>query len=89
MTQNRRNAVHCLTDSTTAPRPRPPAETSDIFDERFMAARHEEECYEKNIFTCFFVCKGLSNGDVRVTRRTVLQKIRPDAGFKPGYFVEK
>ena len=33
-----------------------------------------------------FVCKGLSNDDVGVTRGTVFQKIRPGAVFKTSDF---
>ena len=54
-----------------------------------MAARQEEGCYEKNIFTCFFVCKLLSNDDVGVARATVFQEIRPNVDFKTGDFVKE
>ena len=62
-----------------------------------MAARHEEACYEKNIFICFLVCKGLllllllvrSNDDVGVARGPVFLEIRPGAGFKTGDFFEE
>ena len=47
-----------------------------------MAALHEEGCYETNTFSCFLVCKGLSNDDVEVARGTVFQEIWPGAGFK-------
>ena len=45
-----------------------------------MAARREEGCYEKNIFTYCLVDKGPSHDDVRVARGTVLQEIAPGAG---------
>ena len=51
-----------------------------------MAARHEEECYEKNVFPHFLVCNGLSNEDAGVTRGTVFQETRPGAGSKTGDF---
>ena len=47
-----------------------------------MAARHEELCYEEKVFMYFLGCKGLSNDDVEVAGGTVLQGIRPGAGFK-------
>ena len=41
----------------------------------------------------FHVCKGLlvllSNDDVGVARGTVLQEVRPGAGFKTGDFVQE
>ena len=45
--------------------------------------------HEKNILKKFLVCKGLSNGDVGVARRTVFQGIRPGAGFKTGDFAKE
>ena len=63
----------------------PPPPNSAIFvNERFMAAR----CYEKHIFTCYLVYKGLSNGDVGVVRATIFQKIRQGAGLKTNHFVK-
>ena len=39
-----------------------------------MAARHEEGCYEKNVFIYFLVCKKrLSKCDVGVAMATVFQ----------------
>ena len=35
-----------------------------------MAARHEEGCYEKNVFIYFRVCKGLPNDYVGLQRAT-------------------
>ena len=57
-----------------------------------MAARHEEERYTtntKHVFKCVPVCKGLSNDDVGVATGTVLQEIRPGAGFKTDDFVKE
>ena len=54
-----------------------------------MAAQHHEECYEKHVFTCFLVRKGLSTDDVGVARGTVFPEIRPWAGFKTGDFVKE
>ena len=55
-----------------------------------MSARHEEECYEKNILKHVLVCEGLSNDDVGVARGIVFQeKIRPGVGFKTGDFVQE
>ena len=48
------NAVDWFYDS-------PPPKPAISFDERFMAARHDEGRYEENILTCFFACRGLSN----------------------------
>ena len=57
-----------------------------------MAARHEEECYEKTISICVHVCKGLSKDDVGIgsdARGIVLEENQPGAGFKTGDFVEE
>ena len=59
------------------------------FNEHFMAARHEEACYEKSICIYYLVCGGLSIDDVGVSRDTVLQEMRPGAGFKTGDFVKE
>ena len=53
-----------------------------------MAAWYEERCHETIIFTYFLAREGLallSNVDVEVARGTVLQEIRPGAGFKTGF----
>ena len=65
-----------------------PAQTKTVifFNERFMADRYEEGCYEKKVFTIFLVCKGLSSDDGRVEKSTVLQEKRPGDGFKTGQF---
>ena len=54
-----------------------------------MAARHEEGCFEYNIYIVHVFClqQGLSNDSVGVERGTVFQEIRPGAGFKTGVFV--
>ena len=54
-----------------------------------MDARHKESCQDKNVFTYFLVCKGLSNDDVGAARGSVFQEIRPGAGFKTVGFVEE
>ena len=56
-----------MTDSTIAPPPKP----AILFNERFIAARHEEGCYEKSILKSFHGCKGLSNVEVEAARDTV------------------
>ena len=48
-----------------------------MFNERFMAARHEKGCYEKHVPMYFLVGGGLLNDDVGVSRGTAFQKIRP------------
>ena len=67
----------------------PPPKPAISFIERFIAARHEEGCYENNITLHFLACKGVSNGDVGVARGTVFQAIRLGAGFKIGDFVKE
>ena len=52
------------TGSTIAPPPKP----AIFSNERFMAARHEDGCYEVTNFICIFVCKGLSNDDVGLAK---------------------
>ena len=54
-----------------------------------MAARHEEGCYEQNVFMCFLLFakdyQTMTSGSQRVI---VFQEIRPGADFKTGDFVE-
>ena len=45
--------------------------------------------FEKYIFTCFLLSKGLLNDDVGVARGTVFQEIRPGAGFKTSDSVQE
>ena len=54
-----------------------------------MAARYEEGCYEKYIFTCFLVGEGLPTDDVGAVKGTVFQEVRPKDSFKTGDFVEE
>ena len=54
-----------------------------------MAARYEEGCYEKYIFTYVLVHEGLSTDDVGVAKGTVFQEIRPWARFKTGDFIQE
>ena len=49
----------------------PPPKSAISFNERFMAARHEEDCYEIKVSIYFLVRNGLSNNDVGVARTTV------------------
>ena len=75
----------------TAPTIAPP-KTGGFLQRRtnvFMAARHEEGCYEKSILEQFHVRKGLSNDDVGAARGTIFQETRPGAGFKTGDFVQE
>ena len=48
-----------------------------IFNERFVAARYEETCYEKYIFAYVLVREALLTDDVEVAKSTVVQDIRP------------
>ena len=48
-----------------------------------------EGCYDRNIVTYFLVGEELSNDDVEEARGTVIQEIRPGAGFKTGDFVKE
>ena len=73
-----------LADSTVVP-----PKTVIFFNERFMAARHKEGCYLRNVPVHLLVCNGLSNNGVGVARDTVFQEVRPGAGFKTSDFVKK
>ena len=84
--QDRRSA---MTDSTIAPPPNRRFSLSNVSWSWFMASRHEEGCYEKRVLIRFHVRKGLSNDDVGAARDTVVQEIRPGAGFKTGDFVNE
>ena len=54
----------------------PPPEPAIFFNERFLAARHEERCY-KNIYihTRFLVGEGLSNDNVGMASSAVFQEV--------------
>ena len=70
----------------------PPKKPAILFNERFMAARHQKWCdeiYVVYILVCFLVCNGISKDDVGVARGAVFQKIRPGVGFKTGDFVKE
>ena len=54
-----------------------------------MTARHEKGCYGKSILKHFLARKGLSNNDVGASGGTVIQEIRPGAGFKPAISLKK
>ena len=78
-----------VTDSTGSTIAPPKKKPVIFFDERFMAARHEEGCHGKTIFTYFPVCKGLSNDDIGVARGTVILETRTEAGVKTSEFVNE
>ena len=73
------------TGSTTTPPKKQrfsPTEVSSLLDTR-------EDAIEHKASICLLVCKDLSVNDVGVSRDTVLQKIRPGAGFETGDFVKE
>ena len=72
--------------TTIAP---PQKKAAILFNERFMAARHEEGSYEEKVFISFLGCKTLSNDDIEVSGGTGFEEIRPGAGFKTGDFVKE
>ena len=76
-----RNLYRRLTGSMIAPPP-PPPQNGDFLNDFFTAAHCEERCYENHIIIHFLVREGLSTDDVGVARGTVLQEIRPWAGFE-------
>ena len=63
-------------DSAIAPPPSPlhHPKPAIFFNERFVAARHEERCFAKSIFVYFLFGKGLSNDDVGVARGAIFQE---------------
>ena len=67
----------------------PPSKPAIIYNEYFMATRHEEGCHQGKICTHFLACNVLSNEDVGVARGAVFQEIRRVAGFKTSDFAEK
>ena len=67
----------------------PPPKPGIVLNERFVAARYEERCYEKYFFTSFLVPEGLSIDAVGVAKGTVFQVVRPWAGFTTGDFVNE
>ena len=74
------------TDSTTPPTPSPPqkknADTAILFNDHLMPARHEEGCYEKNVFHPFLVCKRTGEGWHRGGEgHTVLQETDTSRGW--------
>ena len=56
----------------------PPKKTAIFFNERFMAARHQEGAVQKQS-TYIYLITRLSNDEVRVPRGAVFQEIRPGA----------
>ena len=68
-----------------------PKKPAIFFNERFVAARHEEGRYEqkKKSFTYSLACKRSSKNEVGVARGIVFQKIRPGAGFDTGDFIQE
>ena len=67
----------------------PPKNQRFSFNGRFVAARYEEGCYEKYVFTYSLFREGLSTDDVEVAKGTAFQEIRPWAGFETGDFVRE
>ena len=62
---------------------------SDFFNERFVAARYEEGCSEKYIFTYVLVRESLSTDHIGVAKGAVFQEIWPCHGFKTDDCVEE
>ena len=55
-----------------------------------MTGRHtRKDTIENEASIYCLVCKGLSIDDVEVSRDTVVQEIRPGAGFETGDFVKE
>ena len=74
------------TDSTIAPLPLKKKKTAISFNERFMAVRYEEGCYEKHIFMCLLVWKGPSNGHGGMVRRYGLELVsKPAVSLKESW----
>ena len=68
----------------------PPPQTGDfLFDERFMAARHEKVHQEKNILNIFLFAKAYRTITSGWQGGTVYQEMRPGRGFKTGDFDEE
>ena len=67
----------------------PQQKTAVFFDERFVAARYEEGCYEKHLLRiCSCSRMTVDRSHVGVAKGTLFQEIRPWAGFKTGDFVK-
>ena len=65
----------------------PSSKPAIFFNERFARLLDTRtRVLQKNISTCFLVCKGLPNDDVGWHGAPVLQEIQPGAGFKTGDF---
>ena len=62
-----------------------------MFQLRVYLSPHQQGYKWKTKYLNIFlqVCKGLSIDDVGVSRDTVIQEIRPGAGFGTGDFVEE
>ena len=69
-----------------------PPQTSDFFNERFMAARNEEGCYGQKKSLQILPCLQKdfrTKINIEVEMGTVFGEIRPGAGFRTGDFVEE
>ena len=68
----------------------PPPKAAVFFNERFVAARYEEGCYEKYFFTYVLVRGGLSIDDVGVAKGTVFRSLHGRGLLsKPAIWLEK
>ena len=65
----------------------PPANHRFSLTNVSWAGRHEEWCYEENIFMYILGCEEVSDDDIEVPEGTVFQEMRPGVGFKTGDFV--
>ena len=78
------------TDSTTAPAKK---KSAILFNERFMAARFVEGCFEilkLSLRKFFFFVEDYRNDDVGVGKgHSFSGDTRPGAGFKSGDFVKE
>ena len=74
-----------LTDSTITPPPKPAISFTTV-SWLLDTSKHARE---KNSSMHFLFCKGRSNDDVGVARRTAFQALRPGAGFKTGDFIQE
>ena len=74
------------TDSTIAP-----PKTSDFLltDVSWLLGTRTPDPIENRVFLWFLVCKSLSIDGVGVSRDTVFQEVRPEAGFETGDFGKK
>ena len=74
------------TDSTLAS---PPLKPRFSFTNVLWLLDTRKDTLENKVSIYLLVCKGLSIGDVGVSRVTETQEIRPGAGFETGDFVKE